>query len=120
KIPLSRIDPRTHAHPSVLANHEEVHKAGYRFEIIPKEEIAGYISRLRVVSDAWLQQRNDRERQFSIGYFDRGYLQHFPAVVIRYDDEIVAFSNILEGAGLHEFSIDLLRYLPDTHEHVVD
>ncbi len=79
------------------------------------------MDRLRRVSDGWLRSKRTREKQFSIGYFDPKYLAAFPCAVVRdRAGEIVAFSNILPGPLNQEFSVDLMRYLPECPNGVMD
>jgi phosphatidylglycerol lysyltransferase len=67
---------------------------------------------LRAISEAWLDEKNTREKGFSLGFFDPDYLARGPLAVVRRDGEIVAFANLLLGGNHEELSIDLMRYLP--------
>jgi len=68
---------------------------------------------LREISDEWLAARHQRERQFSIGFFDERYLQRFPCAVVEQRDRIVAFANLLRDPSHEELSVDLMRYRSD-------
>ena len=35
------------------------------------------------ISDAWLQEKNTREKGFSLGSFDEKYLLHFPVAIVK-------------------------------------
>ncbi|MEA3282302.1 MAG: phosphatidylglycerol lysyltransferase domain-containing protein [Euryarchaeota archaeon] len=48
------------------------------------------------------------------------YLKRFPVAVVRIDGRIVAFANIWQDAENEEFSIDLMRYRPDTPHGIMD
>ncbi|WP_227379634.1 bifunctional lysylphosphatidylglycerol flippase/synthetase MprF [Haladaptatus halobius] len=90
------------------------------FEIIPRESVPNILPRLRTVSDEWLEIKGGREIGFSLGYFDDRYLKNFPIAVIRYNGDIVAFANVLEGGGKHELSVDLMRYSSDAPRRTMD
>jgi len=88
-------------------------KDGYSFEVIEPAEVPMLLPQLREISDAWLREKNTREKCFSMGRFDPLYLRHFPVAVVRKEHEIVAFCNLWEGAEKEELSIDLMRFLPE-------
>lgn len=86
---------------------------GYRFEIVEAIAVPELLPQLRTVSDAWLGEKNSREKGFSLGFFNADYLRTGPVAVVRRDLEIVAFANLWRG-GREELSVDLMRYLPDS------
>ncbi|HDH12559.1 MAG TPA: bifunctional lysylphosphatidylglycerol flippase/synthetase MprF, partial [Nitrospirae bacterium] len=112
-----------------LAGHERkdmrhvLHKLdreGCSFEIITQERIPAILPELKRISDAWLAEKNTREKGFSLGFFSEDYLTRFPAAVVKREDKIIAFANIWAGAGKEELSIDLMRYLPDAPHGLMD
>ncbi|MCA0045074.1 bifunctional lysylphosphatidylglycerol flippase/synthetase MprF [Celeribacter litoreus] len=83
---------------------------GYRFEILPAADVAAHLPELRAISDAWLDQKQGREKSFALGAFSEGYIQNFDCAVLRNPEgAIVAFANLLPG-GSHEVCVDLMRY----------
>ncbi len=82
------------------------------FEIVPPEGVADLVPELRAVSDAWLTEKNTREKSFSVGSFRPEYLQRFPVAVVRREGSIVAFADVWLGAEREELSPDLMRYGP--------
>jgi phosphatidylglycerol lysyltransferase len=88
-------------------------RAGVTFEIIPPEQVAPLISQLRVVSDAWLREKRTREKGFSLGRFDPGYLTRFPIALARQQGSIVAFANLWTSESKVELTVDLMRYTPE-------
>jgi phosphatidylglycerol lysyltransferase len=87
-------------------------RAGAVFSVVPAADVPPLLPALRAISDAWLSAKKTREKRFSLGYFDETYLQEFPMAVVRTGGNIIAFSNIWEGAGREELSIDLMRQVP--------
>ena len=81
------------------------------FEVIPKGEGIKYMKRLKEISDEWLESKKAKEKGFSLGYFDEEYLNNFPIAVLKKDNEIIAFANIMVTESKREAAVDLMRYL---------
>lgn len=79
----------------------EIHEPGQA----PLEE-------LKVISDAWLEGKNVREKGFSLGRFSADYLQHFRIALVRFQGQPVAFANLLETHSRELASLDLMRAHP--------
>lgn len=95
-------------------------KSGARLEIVPAENVAALLPDLKVVSDAWLADRHQREKGFSLGFWSETYLGQFDMAVVRLGAQVVAFANIWRGAGNAEYSVDLMRARPDAPQGVMD
>ncbi|MEW5824191.1 MAG: bifunctional lysylphosphatidylglycerol flippase/synthetase MprF [Pseudomonadota bacterium] len=102
---------------------------GLSFEILPACRFDDERASLREISDAWLAQRNTREKRFSVGAFDEAYLRHFNFGIVRHEGRIVAFASLLEScqdaapapedARRGEMAIDLMRYRPDAPKNTM-
>jgi phosphatidylglycerol lysyltransferase len=97
-----------------------VEKEGCTFTVIPAEGIPALLPELRAISDAWLAEKDTREKGFSLGLSNPEYLKEFPAGVVRQADRIVAFTNLWLGAEKEELSPDLMRYLPEAPPGVME
>ncbi len=97
-------------------------REGYVFEIIPAARVAGEFAALKRISDAWLEAKHASEKGFSLGACTRTYLENFDIAVLRHgpDGRIAAFANLLQGAGRHELSLDLMRHDPAERGFVMD
>ena len=95
-------------------------KDGLEFAIVPKAEVPAHLPELRAVSDAWMAIKAGAEKHFALGNFNDDYLSNFDFSVVRKDGEIVAFANILTGAGQEQMSIDLMRYRPKVSNVLMD
>jgi len=95
-------------------------RAGCRFEIVPRESVAEVLPQLAAVSAAWLAKKATREKGFSNASFDEAYLKRFPIAVVRNDEEIIAFANVLMGADREELSIDLMRHIDSAPNGTMD
>ncbi len=96
-------------------------REGYKFEIIPKEQLAPVLPELRQISDDWLAQKAGEEKGFALGGFDDAYLSYFDHAVLRDETgKIMAFANLFQGGNKSELSLDLMRYEPDSPSFVMD
>ena len=95
-------------------------KDGLTFEIVPRADVPALMPEFRQVSDAWLAIKSGTEKKFALGNFNPDYLGNFDFAVVRKEDQIVAFANILAGAGGEEMSIDLMRYRPKVSNVLMD
>ncbi|MEO8679419.1 MAG: bifunctional lysylphosphatidylglycerol flippase/synthetase MprF [Vicinamibacterales bacterium] len=86
-----------------------VEKEKATFRIVPADQAAELMPRLREVSDKWLGDKV-AEKGFSLGFFSESYLSRFPIAVIERDGRILAFANVWKGPRHEELSIDLMRY----------
>jgi phosphatidylglycerol lysyltransferase len=100
--------------------HRRAQRAAASFEIIPPENVAPLLPRLRRVSDAWLADKAAREKGFSVGSFDENYLVRLPLAVVRAESEIVAFANLWPTATREELSVDLMRFSAEAPPSTMD
>ena len=90
------------------------------FAILTPAEAEHAMAELSAVSTAWLAHHKVREKRFSLGAFDPDYLRGQPVAVLRQDDRIIAFSNLLLTGLQDEASIDLMRFVPDAPNGVME
>ncbi len=95
-------------------------KEGCSFEIRPTGDIPALLEEFRLISDAWLSQKNTREKGFSLGFFSEAYLTRFPAALVLRENRIMAFANIWMGGGKEELSVDLMRYLSEAPSGIME
>ena len=86
---------------------------GYTFEIVHPGSIAPILPELRAVSNEWMQQKQAREKSFSLGAFSEEYVSRYPVAVARKGGRIVAFSNAWVSGQKAEIEADLMRYTAD-------
>jgi len=98
----------------------KIEKENCTFSVVPVQDVPGLLDTFRAVSDAWLSEKNTKEKGFSLGFFDPQYVRRFPAAVVRRGDEIIAFANLWPGAEKEELSIDLMRHLPSAPNGIMD
>ena len=120
RVPLGQKELFGQFDSKVIENVQRIRGEGYEWELLPPGAAGSYIGELKEISELCLKEQNREERGFSVGRFDEQFLQHFPIAVVRREGRIIAFSNILQGAGNREMAIDLLRYRPEASEGTVD
>jgi phosphatidylglycerol lysyltransferase len=97
-------------------------RMGLNFRMVPPEEVAPLLPRLREISDQWLEEKAGEEKGFSLGSFDPEYLSRFPIGVVELEAEqrIVAFANIWQTPAGGELSVDLMRHADDAPKGTMD
>jgi len=120
RVDLSTFDPHRPELSRVRQACAKLARAGCRFDILPREDVAAALPALMRISGAWLARKATREKGFSNASFDEQYLGHFPIAVVRKDGEIIAFANLWQGAGKEELSVDLMRHAPEAPNGTMD
>ncbi|MFP7776120.1 bifunctional lysylphosphatidylglycerol flippase/synthetase MprF [Streptococcus dysgalactiae] len=102
-----------------LMSHKLENK-GYSFDVYQPPHSADLLDQLEEISNAWLDGR--RERGFSLGYFNRDYLQLAPIAVVKNGEgQLLAFANFLPINNKEMATIDLMRYrLQDAPNGIMD
>ncbi len=100
--------------------HARARRDGLRFEMALPPHDATLLSTLRAISDEWLATRKTREKGFSIGRFDPAWLDRWPIALVRQDERIVAFANVIRGGADGQATVDLMRHRPDAPAGVMD
>jgi len=93
---------------------------GLTFRIATPVEVVARMEELRAVSDAWLAPKHTREKGFSLGFFSPEYLRRFPAALVEWRGELIAFANLCCGGAKQELSIDLMRHRPTAPNGTMD
>jgi len=95
-------------------------REGLRFEVVDAAGVDALLPALKKVSDAWLAQHRSDEKAFSVGRFDDDYLRRFPVALVRRDERIIAFANLLTTDAHEEAALDLMRHDPDAPPGTMD
>jgi phosphatidylglycerol lysyltransferase len=119
-VPLAAFNLEGGGRKGLRRAQRDVAKAGCQFEMVPREQVPEILADLKHVSDRWLGERNTREKGFSLGRFSLDYVSRFPAAVVRRDGAVVAFANVWTTESKDEISPDLMRYLPDAPDGVME
>jgi phosphatidylglycerol lysyltransferase len=119
-VPLAEFSLEGGSRRGLRRTKRQVEKEGCNFTVLPAAEVPAILPQCHAISDAWLASKETREKKFSLGRFDPGYLARFPAAIVRQGGRVVAFANVWTTAGRTELSIDLMRYTADAPESVME
>lgn len=95
-------------------------RSGLRLEFIQPPYDDTLLEQLHDISDQWLTLKNVSEKSFSLGRFDKNYLNESPLAVVYEQDRITAFANVFVTQTKKESTIDLMRHLPDAARDTMD
>ncbi len=101
-------------------SHNKAQNQNCTFSIVPQQDVSSVLDEVKNVSDVWLGQKNVREKRFSVGFFSPEYLAAAPLALVRQNEKIIAFANVLPGSGKQELSVDLMRFIPFGPPDVMD
>lgn len=101
-------------------SYRRAERDGLSFDVVPAAGVAPLLPELRAISDAWLEEKNVREKGFSVGAFGERYLCEGPLAVARLGGRIVAFANLWAPASREELSFDLMRHAPGAPNATMD
>lgn len=102
-------------------NRNKFEKEGYCLVRYTPPHPPELLKEVKQVSDEWLKMPGRRERGFSLGYFDRDYLNEFPLAVLRDPSgNALAFANEVRSYREGEATIDLMRHRADAPNGTMD
>lgn len=114
RVRLSNFDLKGRSRQVLRSALNRAEREGLTFAVIPPAEVPALLPELSEVSRQWLEQHRTREKAFSLGAFEPGYVSALPVAVVRDPGgAIIAFATLLETpATRREMSIDLMRHRP--------
>ncbi|HOV58655.1 MAG TPA: bifunctional lysylphosphatidylglycerol flippase/synthetase MprF [Rhodanobacteraceae bacterium] len=96
-------------------------KEKLRFELLQPPFDTALLADVERVSDAWLAAKGGSEKGFSLGRFDPAYLAWGPLALVRRDEELIAFANVVPPYGPGGMaSVDLMRHVADAPRSTMD
>jgi phosphatidylglycerol lysyltransferase len=79
------------------------------------------LSDVERVSDAWLALKGGSEKGFSLGRYDPAYFAWGPLALVRREEELIAFANVVPPYGPTGMaSVDLMRHVADAPRSTMD
>ena len=120
RVPLDEFSLQGGARKGLRYTVGKLEKDGCEFEILPPEGVTEILPELREISDAWLQEKQAREKRFSLGFFSESYIQRFPVGIVRKQGRILAFANVWPASTKRELSVDLMRHVSDAPSGVME
>ena len=96
-------------------------RLGFTQEVLPPPHSPELLAQLESISNEWMLEQNGKEMKFSMGWFDRGYLNTTLVLVIRdAEGQPVAFANLVSEYQNNEMAVDLMRHKSDAPAGVMD
>ena len=108
------------AHKKLRAAHAKAARDGLTLEIVQPPHAPALIAELHEISDEWLAAKKTREKRFSVGRFDPGWMQRWPVALVRQQGRIVGFANLMLTEYQSEATVDLMRHRSDAPSGVMD
>ncbi|OON97839.1 MAG: hypothetical protein ATN36_02450 [Epulopiscium sp. Nele67-Bin005] len=96
----------------------KMNRGEFDFDIIHPPFNKNVTQNLRLVSDKWLDGRN--EKRFSLGSFDINYLNLSPICTIQKDGELLAFATLIPTYEKGKVAVDLMRVIPEPPNGTMD
>ena len=112
KVRLDSFDLKGSRRASIRTALNRAERDGIVFEVVPVERVGSVMDELERVSQAWLAEHAVREKAFSLGAFERGYIATQPVAVLKCQGRILAFANVMTTAAKQEVTVDLMRFDP--------
>lgn len=107
------------AHRGERALINKFKREGYQFALLQPPFSTAQLAELEAISTSWLG--DETEKGFSMGFFDRDYLNEAPIAVMQdAAGKVVAFANLMPTGDQRMTSIDLMRASRDAPSGIMD
>ena len=113
RVDLESFDLKGSRRASIRSALNKAERDGIVFELLPVERIGEVMDELERISAAWLAEHAVREKAFSLGAFERGYIATQPIAMLKRQGRILAFANVMTTAVKQEATVDLMRFDPE-------
>lgn len=120
-VDLSRFTLQGGEMKPVRTSVNKFERLGFSYKYCEPPHSTELLDRLEKISTEWMIERNAKEMKFSMGWFDRAYLNSTPVLTL--EDEtgkIIAFVNLVDEYQNHELAVDLMRHQHDIPPGTMD
>lgn len=118
-VDLPNITLKGSKHRGDRALMHKFQRNNYHFQIINPPYSDDMLKALKHISDDWLD--GDNEKGFSLGFFDKYYLNQAPiAIMTDKHNKIVSFATLMPNGNHQVMSIDLMRSLKSAPSGIMD
>ncbi len=100
--------------------HNRAKREGLNFQLRYPPHSDSLLDELQSISDEWLSDKGVREKGFSLGFFDKEYLQRTPLALVIKNEKICAFANVLVTNTRETSTIDLMRHNNNADNSAMD
>ncbi len=112
-IDLSKFTLEGSSRKSLRQTYAKTQRDGLSFQWVDAADVHTYLPQLQAISDAWMGEKQVREKGFSVGRFETDYLCRCPLALAWCNGEPVGFANVWTTDSKTELSVDLMRYDPE-------
>lgn len=106
---------------SLRSSVNKMKRLGYRAEVLPPPHPLPLLEALNEISNEWISNHNTTEMRFSVGWFDKDYLNTCPILIIRNSEGFIeAFANIIIEFQANEVTVDMMRHLEEAEKGQMD
>jgi phosphatidylglycerol lysyltransferase len=122
RVRLSAFELKGKARQPLRTAINRAEREGITFEVLRPEAVPPILPELEEVSRLWLEQHKAREKAFSLGSFEPGYVASQPVALVRGQDRrVIAFASLLDTPTTRtDMSVDLMRHRPDMPPGTMD
>ncbi|WP_322055034.1 bifunctional lysylphosphatidylglycerol flippase/synthetase MprF [Paraburkholderia bannensis] len=93
---------------------------GFSFENIEPAQMADSLPVLRAISDAWLEDREAREKSFSVAAFEDDYLAAQNVLLVRQNGAPLAFVTFMTTDLNTDATVGVMRHLPGASPYAME
>ncbi|SEI89475.1 phosphatidylglycerol lysyltransferase [Paraburkholderia tropica] len=93
---------------------------GFTFDHIDPSQMPDTLPTLRAISDAWLEDREAREKSFSVAAFDDDYLAAQHVLLVRQNGEPLAFVTFMTTDLNTDATVGVMRHLPGASPYAME
>jgi phosphatidylglycerol lysyltransferase len=106
---------------SVRTSVNKLERLKYSYLVSQPPHDALLLDKLEAISNQWLEERKSKEMKYSLGWFDRDYLNTTLILyVLDADRQVIAFANLVEEYQNRELAVDLMRQKPSLPAGTMD
>ncbi len=95
-------------------------REGFASELIDPLRMPEHLALLREISDAWLEERDAREKSFSVASFDDEYLAAQSVLLVRQHGVPLAFVTFMTTDMNTEATVGVMRHMPGASSYAME
>jgi len=109
------------ANKTLRNGYNKMVRNGYHYDVIQPPFSVRMLQELKTISDEWLSSRGASEMKFSLGWFDKAYLNTCPILLVREREGFIeAFANIVTEFQNNGAAVDLMRHRTHVESGLMD
>jgi phosphatidylglycerol lysyltransferase len=93
---------------------------GLQLKLLPQGAAQPWLGELAYISDAWLAERNIREKGFSVARFEPAFILEHQVALLYHVARPVAFATVMTTADGRQAALGLMRHLADAPRYAME